>query len=142
MKINIDPNKILKVYTDGAARGNPGPAACAFIVVQSSRILFSDVEYINHATNNVAEYKAIINALNFVKDTFSGEIEINSDSNLAIQQINGKWKINYPHLAKLQKEVLTISKKFKQVRFTHVPRENRFIKKCDDLCNHKLDEQL
>jgi ribonuclease HI len=142
MKLIIDPNKILKVYTDGAARGNPGPAACAFIVVQSSKILFSDVEYINRATNNVAEYNAIINALNYVKEAYSGEIEINSDSNLAIQQINGKWKINYPHLAKLQKEVLEISRKFKHIRFTHVPRENHFIKKCDELCNRKLDEQL
>ena len=142
MKLNIDPNKILKVYTDGASRGNPGPAACAFIVVQSSKILFSEVEYINHATNNVAEYKAIIIALNYVKDSYSGEIEINSDSNLAIQQINGKWKINYPHLAKLHKEVLETSKKFKQARFIHVPRENHFIKKCDELCNRKLDGQL
>jgi ribonuclease HI len=142
MKLNIDPNKILKVYTDGASRGNPGPAASAFIVVQSSKILFSDVQYINHATNNVAEYNAIINALNFVKDTFSGEIEINSDSNLAIQQINGKWKINYPHLAKLQKEILTIGKKFQHIKFTHVHRENHFIRKCDELCNLKLDEQL
>jgi ribonuclease HI len=142
MKLNIDPEKILKVYTDGASRGNPGPAACAFIVVQSSKIIFSDVKYISRATNNIAEYNAIINALNYVKDAYSGEIEINSDSNLAIQQINGKWKINYPHLAKLQRKVLEISKKFKDVKFTHIPRENHFIKICDELCNRKLDEQL
>jgi ribonuclease HI len=142
MKLNIDPDKTLKVYTDGAARGNPGPAACAFIVVQSSKIMFSDVKYINRATNNIAEYNAIINALNYVKDAYSGEIEINSDSNLAIQQINGKWKINYPHLAKLQRKVLEISKKFKHVKFTHVSRENHFIKICDELCNRKLDEKL
>ena len=142
MKLNIDPDKILKVYTDGASRGNPGPAACAFIVVQSSKIIFSDVKYISRATNNIAEYNAIINALNYVKDAYSGEIEINSDSNLAIQQINGKWKINYPHLAKLQRKVLEISKKFKDVKFTHIPRENHFIKICDELCNRKLDEQL
>ena len=142
MKLNIDPNKILKVYTDGAARGNPGPAACAYIVVQSSKILFSDVEYIDHATNNVAEYNAIINALNRIKENYSGEVEVYSDSNLAIQQINGKWKINYPHLAKLQKAVLRSSDNFKQVKFTHVPRNNPFIKKCDELCNRKLDEQL
>ena len=142
MKLNIDPEKILKVYTDGASRGNPGPAACAFIVVQSSKIIFSDVKYIGRATNNIAEYNAIIIALNYVKDAYSGEIEITSDSNLAIQQINGKWKINYPHLAKLQKKVLEISKKFKQVRFNHVSRETHFIKKCDELCNRKLDGQL
>jgi ribonuclease HI len=142
MKLNIDPEKILKVYTDGASRGNPGPAACAFIVVQSSKIIFSDVKYISRATNNIAEYNAIINALNYVKDAYSGEIEINSDSNLAIQQINGKWKINYPHLAKLQRKVLEISRQFEQVKFNHVPRENHFIKKCDELCNRKLDEQL
>ena len=142
MKLNIDPDKILKVYTDGASRGNPGPAASAFIGVQSSKIIFSDVKYISRATNNIAEYNAIINALNYVKDAYSGEIEINSDSNLAIQQINGKWKINYPHLAKLQRKVLEISKKFKDVKFTHIPRENHFIKICDELCNRKLDEQL
>ena len=142
MKLNIDPNKILKVYTDGAARGNPGPAACAYIVVQSSKILFSDVEYIENATNNVAEYNAIINALDRIKENYSGEVEVYSDSNLAIQQINGKWKINYPHLAKLQKAVLRSSDNFKKVKFTHVTRNNPFIKKCDELCNRKLDEQL
>ena len=142
MKLNIDPDEILKVYTDGASRGNPGPAACAFIIVQSSKILFSNVKYIDQATNNVAEYNAIINALNQIKENYSGEVEVYSDSNLAIQQINGKWKINYPHLAKLQKAVLKISDTFKRVKFAHVSRDNPFIQQCDKLCNRKLDEQL
>ena len=140
--VSIKQNEILKIYTDGAARGNPGPAASAFLLVQSNNVLFSDVSFIGKNTNNSAEYNAIINALTYTKKYFQGIIKLYSDSNLAIKQIKGEWKINYPHLANLRKKVLEVAKPFKKVDFIHVGRDNYYIQKCDLLCNKKLDGQL
>ncbi|TFG23661.1 MAG: ribonuclease HI family protein [Promethearchaeota archaeon] len=137
--VSIDQNEILKIYTDGAARGNPGPAASAFVLVQGSAVLFSDVKLIGNTTNNSAEYNAILNALTYVKKFYNGKIKLYSDSQLAIKQITGEWKINYPHLANLKKEILTLSKFFRKVEYSHIPRTDPFIQICDKLCNEKLD---
>lgn len=140
--VSINQNEILEIYTDGAARGNPGPAASAFLLVQSNNVLFSEVSSIGSNTNNSAEYHAIINALNYTKKYFHGTIKLYSDSNLAIKQIKGEWKINYPHLVNFRKNVLEATKSFKKVDFFHVGRDNSYIQKCDLLCNKKLDGQL
>lgn len=138
--VSINKNEILKIYTDGAARGNPGPAASAFILVQGSTVLFSDVRLIGNTTNNSAEYNAIINALTYLKKFYDGKIKLFSDSQLAIKQITGEWKINYPHLANLQKKILSLSKFFRTVEYIHTTRTDPFIQICDRLCNEKLDK--
>jgi ribonuclease HI len=131
----------LKIYTDGAARGNPGPAAIAFLFVHDDNVIHNGVDYIGHSTNNIAEYQAIINALK-VSERFSrGHVQVFSDSNLAIQQINKKWKINKPHLSALCSEVYRLRKKYEKVDFFHVGRSNSYIQKCDYLCNKRLDEE-
>ena len=140
--VSINQNEILQIFTDGAARGNPGPAASAFLLIQGNNVIFSDVSFIGQKTNNSAEYHAIINALNYAKKHFHGTVKLYSDSNLAINQINGTWKINYPHLANLRKEVIAALKSFQKVEFVHIGRNNPYIQKCDLLCNKKLDEQL
>ncbi|MFX0010139.1 MAG: ribonuclease HI family protein [Candidatus Hermodarchaeota archaeon] len=132
---------ILKIYTDGAARGNPGPAAYSFIFVHDKEIIHQRSGYIGTATNNTAEYQAIINALKTAEKFHRGHLQIFSDSNLAIQQINKKWKINYQHLAEMCNEVYKLSEKYKKVEFFHVSRNNPFIKKCDELCNAILDSE-
>ncbi|MHA1191358.1 MAG: ribonuclease HI family protein [Promethearchaeota archaeon] len=129
----------LKIYVDGAARGNPGPAASAFIFVYKNKILHEGCDFIGKATNNTAEYKAIINALKLAQEYSKGEIEVYSDSNLAIQQINKNWKINYPHLEKLCKDVHKLVGKYENVEFIHVKRDDQFISICDRLCNERLD---
>ncbi|MHA1105356.1 MAG: ribonuclease HI family protein [Promethearchaeota archaeon] len=123
----------LKIYVDGAARGNPGPAASAFIFVYKNKILHEGCDFIGKATNNTAEYKAIINALKLAQEYSKGEIEVYSDSNLAIQQINKNWKINYPHLEKLCKDVHKLVGKYEKVEFIHVKRDDQFISICDRL---------
>jgi len=131
----------LKIYVDGASRGNPGPAASAFLLVYNDTIIHEECDFIGTATNNTAEYRAIINALK-VAERFSREhIQVYSDSNLAIQQINKKWKINYPHLSKMCKEVYKLCKKYEKVEFFHVGRNNPYIQKCDTLCNERLDAE-
>jgi ribonuclease HI len=137
----IKRGDILKIYIDGAARGNPGPAAYAFIFVHNDNILHQGFEYIGTKTNNSAEYKAIINALKAAEKFHRGHLQIFSDSNLAVQQINKKWKINYPHLSEMCSEVYKLCEKYENVEFFHVSRKNRYIQKCDDLCNSQLDKE-
>ena len=139
-RIPIIKGDILKIYTDGAARGNPGPAAYAFIFVHNDIILHKGFGYLGTMTNNTAEYQAIINALKAAEKFYRGHIQIFSDSNLAVQQINNKWKINYPHLSEMCSEVYKLSEKYEKVEFFHVSRNNRFIQECDNLCNSQLNE--
>ena len=131
----------LKIYVDGASRGNPGPAASAFLLVYNDNIIHDECLFIGTATNNSAEYRAIINALKTVERFSRGHIQVYSDSNLAIQQINKKWKINYPHLSKFCNQVYKLSEKFEFVEFFHVGRNNPYIQKCDKLCNERLDAE-
>ncbi len=129
----------LKIYVDGASRGNPGPATSAFLLVQNDTIIHDECVFIGTATNNTAEYRAIINALKVAEKFSRGRIQVYSDSNLAIQQLNKKWKINYPHLSKMSREVYMLCEKYERVEFFHVGRNNPYIQKCDTLCNERLD---
>ena len=131
----------LKIYVDGASRGNPGPAANAFLFVHNDTIIHDECAFIGTATNNTAEYQAIINALKMAERFSRGHIQVYSDSNLAVQQINKKWKINYPHLSKMCGEVYKLCEKFENVEFFHVGRNNPYIQKCDKLCNELLDAE-
>jgi ribonuclease HI len=135
----IKKGDILKIYTDGAARGNPGPAACAFLFVDNDEIIHEGCDFIGTATNNTAEYQAIINALKTAGRFHKGHLQLYSDSNLAVQQINKKWKINYPHLSNLCSEVYRLREKYEKVEFFHVDRNNPYIERCDELCNEILD---
>jgi len=137
----IKKGDILKIYTDGAARGNPGPATCAFLFVHNDKIIHEGCNYIRTATNNTAEYQAIINALKTAERFHRGHLQVYSDSNLAVQQINKKWKINKPHLSKLCSEVYRLREKFEKVEFFHVGRSNPYIERCDELCNDRLDAE-
>ena len=131
----------LKIYVDGASRGNPGPAASAFLLVNNDTIIHDQCEFIGTATNNSTEYQAIINALKTAEIFSRGHIQVYSDSNLAIQQINKKWKINYPHLSKMCGEVYKLREKYEKVEFFHVGRNNPYIQKCDKICNERLDAE-
>ena len=137
----MDKYIVLKIYTDGAARGNPGPAASAFLIVSGKEIIRQKVEYIGIATNNTAEYKAIIHALNAAQKFHMGRVQIYTDSKLAVNQITNKWKINYPHLLNLVKQIRRLMEKFQEVEISHVKRNNPYIQKCDQLCNERLDAE-
>ncbi|MFW9970016.1 MAG: ribonuclease HI family protein [Candidatus Odinarchaeota archaeon] len=136
----IDKGDILKIYTDGAARGNPGPAAYAFIFVHDDNIIHRESGYLGTATNNTAEYQAIIHALRIAGKFHRGHLQVFSDSNLTVQQINKKWKINYPHLSELCNEVYHLSQKYEKIEFFHMDRKNLYIQECDMLCNSQLDK--
>jgi ribonuclease HI len=137
----MEKYNILKIYTDGAARGNPGPAASAFLIVSGKNIIHEGVEYIGIATNNTAEYYAIINALKTAREFHSEDLQIYTDSKLAVNQITKKWKINFPHLLNLAKTIWRLMTKFQKVELFHVKRNHPYIRRCDQLCNERLDKE-
>jgi len=132
---------LLEVYTDGASRGNPGPAAYGFIFVRNNEIIFEEAKPMGTTTNNTAEYYAIISALKRAQEFATGSVIVYSDSELVIKQINNQYRITKPHLAQLRAELAIEEKKFTDIHFRNVPRENPFIRRCDELCNQALDRE-
>jgi ribonuclease HI len=130
---------MIEIYTDGASRGNPGKSASSFIVVNDKKIVYFASEMIGEATNNIAEYKAVINALEYAYSHGIKEVVVHSDSKVIISQINGNYKVKADHLKKLLEKVQLLKSKFKAVYFVHLNRENEFIQVADKLCNTMLD---
>ncbi len=128
---------MIKIYTDGAARGNPGPAAAGFIAFKNNKLIKKNSFYLGKTTNNVAEYTAIIKALKWAPK--NEKIKIFSDSRLAVKQITKEWKIKKIHLQKLNKKVQKLLED-KKIEFEHVKRENKGIEIVDKLINKKLDK--
>jgi len=131
----------IHIFTDGAARGNPGPACYAFIVVAGDRIVLERAGYIGEATNNTAEYHAIIQALTEARTLTRGFVVVSSDSELVVRQITGVYRVRQPHLARLHADVVSLIKHFDRVTFSSVPRTERHIQAADALCNRCLDER-
>jgi len=125
-------NKFI-IYTDGASKGNPGPAAVGVIICdKNGKVLKEYSKEIGEATNNEAEYQAVILALKKIKLLYGkkkakeSEIEIRSDSQLLVFQLNGKYKILDEKIQKLFIEVWNLQTEFKKVVFKLIPRgENR-----------------
>ena len=128
----------LLLFSDGGARGNPGPAAIGYVVGSKKY-----GERIGYATNNVAEYKAVIAALQKAKQLLGKtkakqtELEVRMDSELVCKQMHGKYKILEPELQKLFIEVWNLKQEFKSVTFIHIPREQN--KDADRMVNEALD---
>jgi len=132
------------VYTDGGARGNPGPAAIGVHAeAVGGTLVFDYKEAIGEATNNVAEYKAVIAALTRLREQFGSDIAHMSfvfrlDSELVVKQIRGEYKVKDANLAKLHAMIKTVLVDFPNTTFTHVRREQN--KEADRLVNEAFDE--
>jgi len=132
----------VKIYTDGASRGNPGPASYAYILTDSGGDeIHRDSGFIGQATNNLAEYTAVFEALKKAKEIDSKEVEIYSDSRLVVNQLKGNWKVKSENLKDLYSKSTQLINGFKEVILEHVPRENRMVEKADRMCNKKLDSK-
>jgi ribonuclease HI len=127
-----------KIYTDGGARGNPGPAGIgAWIDGPKSQEIS---EYIGEATNNVAEYKALIAGIKGAKKLEYDEIEIFCDSQLIVEQVKGNYKVKKEHLKGLCSEARLALNDFKTISITHIPREENKI--ADRLVNEAIDSKI
>jgi ribonuclease HI len=134
-------NKKLIIYTDGGARGNPGPAGigCAIYDEQKNRVTEVS-KYIGETTNNQAEYRAVIAALETAKRLGAKEIQIYLDSELVAQQLNQKYKIKNKDLAPLFVRIWNLSIGFHKVTYQHISRE--LNKEADKLANKAMDKGI
>ena len=133
------------IYTDGGARGNPGPAAIGVVIQDASgRAIKSYGKAIGEATNNEAEYTAVIFALQKSKALFGKKkikdlaTEVRMDSELVVRQLNGEYKIEEERLFPLFIKVWNFKIDFSRVSFVHVPREKN--READRLVNEALDQ--
>ena len=125
------------IHTDGGARGNPGPAAIG-VVIELDGKKHQFKEYIGETTNNQAEYRAVILALEKAATLSANEVDIFLDSELVQQQLSGNYKVKNKDLAPLFVKVWNLSQQFKRVKYTHVRREDN--KLADKLVNQAFDE--
>ena len=130
----------LKIYTDGGARGNPGPAAIGVVVCdQTGKIIFEHADTIGHATNNTAEYCALIAALEIAKRLKAKEIECYTDSELMMNQMSGNYKIKSDHIRVLFLRAKEIAQFFDRISYHHNRRETPMLRAADRLVNQALD---
>jgi ribonuclease HI len=130
----------LQIYTDAGSRGNPGPSAFAIVVCSSDgRRLKEFARYIGLGTNNEAEYKGMLAGLEEGVRLGADELEITSDSQLMVRQINRQYKVKAENLRPLVEEVWQRMSGFKRVEIMHAPREHPMIQRADQLLNQELD---
>jgi len=130
----------LRVYSDGASRGNPGISAIAFIIVtEDGRLLKRYSRYVGVRTNNQAEYEALISALESASNLTDQEVTCCMDSELVVKQLNGEYRVRNPKLKTLWLKVQGLKQKFQRISFTSVPRTDVHIKQVDRLANQALD---
>lgn len=127
------------VHIDGAARGNPGPAAWAFVLARPDGEVVERAECLGTATNNVAEYTALVEALDHAQQLELRRLDVFSDSELLVKQMNGEYRVKNPDLKQLYDQARDLMRNFDRVQFTHVRRE--FNRRADELCNVQLDGQ-
>jgi len=132
-------NKKIKIYTDGGARGNPGPAATGVVIFdQDDKLLKIDAKYLGDATNNQAEYEALVQALQIAQKMDNiKSVECYLDSELIVKQLNGIYKTKSDNIKQLKLRVDFLMQSFEEISFHHIRRE--FNKIADKLVNIALD---
>lgn len=132
-------NKLI-IYTDGGARGNPGPAAYGVVIQdEEGNILKKFGKYLGTKTNNEAEYEAIIAALEEALKLGAEHVEMRMDSELATRQLNSIYKIKNHRMQELVLKVRNLETKFKKVTFHHIRREQNQL--ADEMVNKAIDEK-
>lgn len=128
----------LIIFTDGGARGNPGPSGIGAVLYDARHNLIAEIsEYLGVATNNQAEYKALIAALKKAIQLNTQELECYLDSELVVKQLKREYKVKNKDLAPLFLEIHNLSLSFKKISYTHVPREKNA--EADRLANEAMD---
>jgi ribonuclease HI len=127
-----------RLSTDGGARGNPGPAAFAYVLeAENGTVLAAHGEAIGVATNNVAEYRALVEGLRKAGELGVDELEVVSDSQLVVEQMRGAYKVKNARLRELWDEAQELADRLRKVRYTAVRREHNEL--ADRLVNEALD---
>ena len=138
-------SSILNIFTDGGSRGNPGPAAIGVNALVDDQVIFQLSKTVGHATNNFAEYSALIESLKhlLLENIVSPQINFFLDSELVVKQINGQYKVKNSGIKLLYDQVKALITKLisngqtPNISFTHIPREKNKV--ADSLVNAALD---
>lgn len=126
------------VYFDGGSRGNPGPAAIGWVIVTGDGIVAEDGETIGTATNNQAEYEALIAGIEAARDYGYDEVHVRGDSELIVKQVRGEYDTNNPELREKRVTVHEVLQAFDEWTLEYVPREVN--DRADGLVNEALDQ--
>jgi len=131
----------VRVFSDGAARGNPGLAgAGAVILDEDGRVLARLGKFLGKQTNNVAEYQGLVLGLRRARQMGAREVEIRADSQLLIRQLQGKYAVKNEVLKRLYEEALALLRSFERYELVHIPREQNAL--ADEMSNRAIDEQM
>ncbi|MBI4053756.1 MAG: ribonuclease HI family protein [Candidatus Doudnabacteria bacterium] len=129
------------IFTDGGARGNPGPAGFGAAVYDHNGKLVLEIKgYLGNLTNNQAEYEAVIVALQKAKELGADKVTLKLDSELIVRQLTGRYKIKSGSIADRAAKALALTRQFVQLNFVHVPRSQNAL--ADQLVNQAIDEGL
>jgi ribonuclease HI len=132
--------ELLHLHIDGGSRGNPGDAGFGVHVTAPDGTEIAELYgYIGQATNNVAEYQALLHGLRYALDHGARRALVFSDSELVVRQIGGSYRVKHPAMIPLHREALALMRRFDEVRVSHVRREQN--KEADALANRALDEK-
>ena len=132
---------MIEAFCDGGARGNPGPAAFGYVIKKDGQIIKSGNGYIGIATNNVAEYTGVIEALTWLESSYPKvSLTFYLDSKLVASQLLGIYKVKNANIRNLVFKIRTLESNFGQVNYKHIPREKN--KDADRLVNLVFDGQL
>lgn len=135
-------HKQVLIFSDGGSRGNPGPAASAFMVLSENReVLVKNARYIGLRTNNQAEYEALIAALEFSAGIEVEEAVCHLDSELVAKQLAGAYTVKNAELKKLCRRAQELARGFKRISYVNVPRTHPNIQTVDALLNEVLDKE-
>jgi len=131
------------IYTnsDGGSRGNPGPGAIGVVIRDNDDIIEMHAEKIGKATNNVAEYMALIRALQLASTYTKDELTCYLDSELIVKQLLGKYQVKNKRLMNFFLEIQRLQNNFKKIKYIHVRREDEFQQMADALLNMEFDKK-
>lgn len=134
------PTAVLRLHVDGASRGNPGEAGFGVhVTAEDGREVAALYGYLGRATNNQAEYQALLHGLRYALARGAARVEVCSDSELLVRQIEGRYRVKNAGLQPLHREAQGLLARFESARVTHVPREEN--READALANRAVDER-
>jgi ribonuclease HI len=131
----------VRIFSDGAARGNPGPAgAGAVLLDQRGNVLAKLGRFLGRQTNNVAEYHGLLLGLRRAQEMGAREVEVRADSQLMIRQLKGEYQVKHALLKPLHAEAMRLLRTFARYDLAHVPREENAL--ADEMSNRAIDEEM
>jgi len=135
------PAHAVIVYSDGAARGNPGPAGAGAVLVDPAGNVVARLgRFLGKQTNNFAEYQGLLLGLKHAKELGYRQVEVRADSQLLIRQLKGEYAVRHAGLKPLHAEALRLLRSFDAYQLEHVPREENAL--ADEMSNRAIDEEM